>query len=322
MKQGFCSAKPSCLDRTYIVRILLTGASGQLGTDLLPLLKLQGEVVAVNRSECDLSSVDAIRKLVAEVRPSVIVNPAAYTAVNEAETQPDLAYAINCTAAGTLAEEARKLSAMFVHYSTDYVFDGDKTSAYTEDDEPSPLNVYGASKLAGERAVVAAGGRFLVLRTSWVYGANGKNFLLTIRRLAREKEELKIVDDQVGGPTSSIQIARATARLVREYSSITEPAFPSGVYHTTAEGSVSWYGFARAIVAELGESETFKVQRILAILSSEFPTPACRPLHSVLCNRKFEKTFGFKLESWQTGLTEVIREIRLRDSQGCSNPRT
>jgi dTDP-4-dehydrorhamnose reductase len=296
------------------VRILLTGASGQLGTDLLPLLKQQGEVVAVNRAECDLSSVDAIRKLVAAVRPSVIVNPAAYTAVNEAEAQPDLAYAINRTAAGALAEEARKSGAMFVHYSTDYVFDGSKPEAYTEDEEPSPLNIYGASKLAGERAVAVVGGRFLVLRTSWVYGANGNNFLLTIRRLAREKEELKIVDDQVGAPTSSIQLAQATARLVREYSAISEPAFPSGLYHATAGGSVSWCGFARAIVDALSETETCKVRRILAIPSSEFPTPARRPLHSVLCNRKFEKTFGFKMGSWQTGLAEVIREIQLRKS--------
>ena len=170
-------------------------------------------MVVASRAECDLCSSDAIRKLVAEVRPSVIVNPAAYTAVNEAEAHRELAYAINCTAAGTLAEAARTSGAMFVHYSTDYVFDGGKQGAYTEDDEPAPLNVYGASKLAGELAVAAAGGRYLVLRTSWVYGATGTNFLLTIRRLAREREELKIVDDQVGGPTSAMAIAQATATL-------------------------------------------------------------------------------------------------------------
>jgi dTDP-4-dehydrorhamnose reductase len=286
-----------------------------LGTDLLPLLKQQGEVVAVDRAECDLSSVDAIKKLVAEVRPSVIVNPAAYTAVNEAEAQPDLAYAINSTAAGTLAEAARKLGAMFVHYSTDYVFDGSKPGAYTEDQVPAPLNVYGASKLAGESAVALAGGRFLVLRTSWVYGANGNNFLLTIRRLAREKEELKIVDDQVGGPTSSMQLAQATARLIRQCSSIEESKFPSGLYHATAGGSVSWCGFARAILAALSETEKFKLQRILALSSSEYPTPARRPLNSVLCNDKFERTFGFRLESWQSGLAEVVHEIHLRESQ-------
>jgi dTDP-4-dehydrorhamnose reductase len=296
------------------MRILLTGALGQLGTDLLPMLKQQGEVIGVDRAECDLCSGEAIRKLVAEVQPSVIVNPAAYTAVNEAEAQPDPAYAINRDAAGTLAEEARKLGAMFVHYSTDYVFDGSKAAAYTEDDEPAPLNVYGASKLAGERAVAAAGGRCLVLRTSWVYGANGNNFLLTIRRLAREREELKIVDDQVGGPTSSLQLAEATARLVRKYSQVGVDEFPSGLYHATAEGAVSWCGFARAIVKALGETESFRLQHILAISSSEFPTPAQRPLNSVLCNGKFESTFGFKLGSWQSGLAEVVREIKLGES--------
>lgn len=315
------------------MRILLTGASGQLGTALLPMLKQQGEVVAVGRAECDLRSTDEVRKLVAEVRPSVIVNPAAYTAVNEAEAHSADAYAINGAAAGVLAEEARKLGAMFVHFSTDYVFDGKKTGPYAESDEPGPLNVYGASKLAGERAVAATGGRYLILRTSWVYGPNGKNFLLTIRRLAHEKNELKIVDDQVGAPTSSIQLAQATARLVRQYSGKTEADFPFGIYHTTAAGSVSWCGFARAIVAALRENENFKVQRILGIGTSEYLTPAKRPLNSVLCNEKFEKTFGFKLDSWQAGLAEVILEIHRREDSNsachltksatrCSNGRT
>ncbi len=301
------------------MRILLTGANGQVGKALLPLLQEQGEVSVASRAECDLHSVDAIRKLVADVRPSVIVNPAAYTAVNEAETQSELAYAINCTAAGTLAEEARKSGAMFVHYSTDYVFDGSKRGGYTEDDEPAPLNVYGASKLAGERAVAAAGGRYLVLRTSWVYGATGNNFLLTIQRLAREREELKIVDDQVGGPTSAMTIAQATATLVRRYATVAEDAFPAGLYHMTARGSVSWCGFARAIVAALGERDTFRLQRILAISSSEYPTPARRPLNSVLCNSKFARTFGFRMETWQSGLAEVISEIHSREGQGGSN---
>lgn len=301
------------------MRILLTGINGQLGKDLLPRLREQGEVVAVSRADCDLSSADVIRKLVAEVRPAVIVNPAAYTAVNDAEVHSDLAYAVNCAAAGTLAEEARRSGAVFVHYSTDYVFDGSQPGAYTESDEPAPLNVYGASKLAGERAVAAVGGRFLVLRTSWVYGANENNFLLTIRRLAREREELKIVDDQMGGPTSSMQIARATAELVRQYATVAEEVFPAGVYHMTAGGSVSWCGFARAIVMALSEGEKFRLERILAIPSSEFPTPARRPLNSVLCNDKFERTFGFRLESWELGLGEVVREIRLREAQNRSH---
>lgn len=297
------------------MRILLTGAAGQLGKDLLPSLREQGEVIALSRAECDLSSADAIRKLVAEVRPAVIVNPAAYTAVNEAEAQSDLAYAINGAAPGIMAEEAQKSGAMLIHYSTDYVFDGSKPGPYTENDEPAPLNVYGASKLAGERAVAAAGGRSLVLRTSWVYGANGNNFLLTIRRLAREREELKIVDDQVGGPTSTKQIAQATARLVQQYATVAEDAFPAGVYHMTAGGSVSWCGFARAIVAAFWHSETLKLQRILAISSAEYPTPARRPLNSILSNDKFERTFGFRLGSWQSGLAGIVRNIHWHGSE-------
>jgi dTDP-4-dehydrorhamnose reductase len=297
-------------------RILLTGARGQLGTDLLPRLEEQGEVAAVGRAECELGSVDAIRKLVAETRPEVIVNAAAYTAVNEAESQSEQAYAINSTAAGTLAEEARRSGAMLVHYSTDYVFDGRKAGPYMETDAPAPLNVYGASKLAGERAVSAAGGRCLVLRTSWVYGAHGNNFLLTIRRLAHEKEELKVVDDQVGGPTSSLQLAEATARLIVQCAPLPELEFPSGLYHASAGGSVSWCGFARAIVSALGEGETFKLREIRGIRSDEYRTVARRPMNSVLCNDKFERTFGFRLGSWQQGLAEVVHEIRLRESGG------
>lgn len=297
------------------MRILLTGVTGQLGRDLLPLLKKLGEVVTASRADCDFSSTDAITNLIAEARPSVIVNPAAYTAVNEAETHRDLAYAINCTAAATLAREARKSGAMFVHYSTDYVFDGSKQAAYEESDPTSPLNVYGASKLAGEHAVAATGGRFLILRTSWVYGANGNNFLLTIRRLAHEREELKIVDDQVGAPTSSSQIAQATAELVRRYAGVAEDRFPAGMYHVTAGGKVSWCGFARAILAELGKGESFQLRSILGISSDEYPTAARRPLNSVLCNDLFERTFGFRLGSWQSGLEEVVREIRFREVQ-------
>jgi dTDP-4-dehydrorhamnose reductase len=298
------------------VRILLTGVHGQLGTDLRPLLQPLGEVLAAGRAECDLASAEAIRKLVTAARPDVIVNPAAYTAVNDAEAHPELAYAINATAPGVLAEEARKAGAMLVHYSTDYVFDGAKPEAYTEDDVPAPLNVYGASKLAGERAVAAAGGRFLVLRTSWVYGANGNNFLKTILRLAAEREELKIVDDQVGAPTSSLQLAQATARLVGQLSAKTGPEFPSGLYHATAGGSVSWCGFAQAIVATLKAEagEPLRVRRILPIRSEEYPTPARRPLNSVLSSQMFERTFGFRLESWQQGLADVVREIRLREA--------
>jgi len=310
------------------MRILLTGARGQLGSELLPLLAKIGEVVAVGRAECDFTSTQAVRELVGSVHPAVIVNPAAYTAVNEAEANRELAFAINAAAPGALAEEAHKCGAMLVHYSTDYVFDGAKEGSYDEFDQPAPLNVYGASKLAGERAVAAAGGRYLVLRTSWLYGPGGNNFLLTIRRLAREREELRIVDDQVGGPTSSLQLAHATARIVREWATASESEFPAGLYHATAGGSVSWFGFAQAIVdalipnspansrkaeREAERGDPFRLQRIVPITSAEHPTPARRPLNSVLCNFKFERTFGFCLANWELGLAEVVRELRRRE---------
>ncbi len=325
------------------MRILLTGARGQLGSELLPLLAKIGEVVAVGRAECDFTSTQAVRELVGSVHPAVIVNPAAYTAVNEAEANRELAFAINAAAPGALAEEAHKCGAMLVHYSTDYVFDGAKEGSYDEFDQPAPLNVYGASKLAGEHAVATAfrpstpsagalgtpGGRFLILRSSWIYGPGGNNFLLTIRRLAREREELRIVDDQVGSPTSSLQLAHATARVVREWATVPESEFRSGTYHCTAGGSVSWCGFAQAIVEALGHNtrtegnsnddaecgEALRVKRIVPITTAEYPTPVQRPLNSVLCNFKFERTFGFSIGSWEHGLADVIRELRRREAR-------
>jgi len=302
-----------------MVRILLTGAKGQLGVQLLPRLGEHGEVIAVAHAECDLSDADAVRRLVRQVAPDVIVNAAAYTAVNDAESNRGLAMAINGVAPGVLAEEAKRSGALVVHYSTDYVFDGSKEGPYTEEDVTGPLNVYGASKLAGELAVAASGGRYLVLRTSWVYGAVGNNFLLTILRLAREREELKIVDDQVGAPTSTVQLARATSELVRRYGvaseahGVNQGATPSGVYHLTAAGSVSWCGFARAIIAAnaaSGAKDAVKVRRTVGISSKAYITPALRPLNSVLSNEKFARTFGFQLEDWQTALAEVMGELR------------
>ncbi len=304
------------------MRILLTGVNGQLGGKLLPVLREQGEVTAVGRADCDLTDVGALRQLVRRVAPEVIVNAAAYTRVNDAETNRELAMAVNGVAPGVLAEEAKQTGALMVHYSTDYVFDGSKHGPYTEDDATEPLNVYGASKLAGEQAVQAAGGRHLILRTSWVYGATGNNFLLTILRLAAEREELQIVDDQVGSPTSTAQLARATVRLVERYGAapkahgVNENATPSGVYHLTAAGSVSWCGFARAIVAaSVAENPAanvkneLNVRRIVGIPSCEYPAPARRPLNSVLCNQKFARTFGFQLEDWPTALAEVMGDL-------------
>jgi dTDP-4-dehydrorhamnose reductase len=293
------------------MRILLTGALGQVGAELAPLLRQLGDVVAVDRAECDLASPKDVRALVADTRPAVVINPAAFTAVNEAETQVELACAINGTAPGILAEEARRLGAMFVHYSTDYVFNGEKQGPYVETDEPAPLNMYGSSKLEGERAVAAVGGRYLVLRTSWVYGPYGANFLLTIRRLAQEKEEVKIVADQIGAPTSSGQIARATARLVQRFAAAKEKEFPAGLYHMTAAGSTSWFGFAQAIVNAMPAR---KLQRLLPVPTSEYPTPARRPMNSLLDNTKFEQTFGFRLNDWQSATAAVLRELEARQS--------
>jgi dTDP-4-dehydrorhamnose reductase len=281
---------------------------------LLPFLKQQGEVTAPTRADCDLSSSDAIQRLMADVSPEVIVNAAAYTLVNDAEIHSDAAYALNSEAPATLAREARRSNAMFVHYSTDYVFGGDAPGEYTESDEPAPLNVYGASKLAGERTVAEAGGRYLIMRSSWLYSANGNNFLLTIRRLAHEREQLEIVDDQVGSPTSATQLARATDRLVRNYAPCTNLDFPSGLYHATAGGSISWCGFARAIVKALRASESFKLKHILPIASGAYPASARRPRNSVLNNNKFESRFGFRLTDWQSGLTEVVKELTARET--------
>jgi dTDP-4-dehydrorhamnose reductase len=298
------------------MRILLTGAGGQLGRELRPKLAMLGELFPADRSLCDLSSPQSIRTAVAQARPTVIVNAAAYTAVDQAEGQRELAYAVNRDGARLLAEEARELGAMFVHYSTDYIFDGRKQAPYREEDATAPLNVYGASKLASEREIAAVGGRYLILRTSWVYGPAGKNFLLTMRRLAREREELRVVDDQVGAPTSTLQLADATGSLVRRFAESGAGEFPSGIYHATAAESVSWCGFARAIVRAVSEREKLEVKRIVAISTEEYPTPARRPLNSVLSNEKFERTFGFRLGDWQTGMAEVIRELYQREATG------
>lgn len=289
------------------MRILLTGKTGQVGRELIPLLQQMGPLLAVGRDECDLVSEDTMARIVRDFRPDVIVNSAAYTAVNDAESNVEMAYAVNAKAPGILASLARESSALFIHYSTDYVFDGTKSGPWIESDPPAPLNVYGASKLEGENAVSAVGGRYLVLRTSWVYGTHGTNFLLTIRKLVSEREELKVVSDQFGAPTSSRQIARATAQLVAQLSSNAEVS--AGVYHMTAAGVTSWFGFAEAIVAALCRSQELRLRRLVPITSAEFPTPAKRPSNSQLNNQKFKDTFGFRLGGWYEGLNEIMASL-------------
>jgi dTDP-4-dehydrorhamnose reductase len=286
-------------------RILLTGANGQVGWELRRTLSCLGEVVALDSGTLNLADADAVRQTVREIAPHIIVNPAAYTAVDKAESEVVLARAVNAIAPGILAEEARTLDALLVHYSTDYVFNGSGATPWGEDDACAPLNVYGASKLAGERAIQAVGCPYLIFRTSWVYGARGSNFLLTMRRLMRERPELKIVADQVGAPTWCRDLAEATAQVLSQIVSPAsgfDRAAPSGVYHMTNAGETSWHGFAEAIQALDEFDETCVPAHLVPIPGSDYPTPATRPLNSRLSNDKLEQTFGLRLQDWRTAL--------------------
>lgn len=288
---------------TLLPRIMLTGKNGQVGWELQRALAPLGEVVSLDRQQLDLANPVQIRERVREISPDLIVNAAAYTAVDRAEEEPDPAMAVNGVAPGILAEEAKRIGAAIIHYSTDYVFDGKKTSPYTENDTPSPLNVYGRSKLAGEQAVQAAGVPHLILRTSWVYGTRGKNFLLTILRLARERTELKIVDDQIGAPSWSRTIAEATAQIL---ASGAWPASAGGTYHLTASGSSTWYGFAKAILALDPKPSEQVCKRLIPIPTAAYPTPARRPAYSVLSNAKLKADFDVVLPGWKQGLKSAL----------------
>jgi dTDP-4-dehydrorhamnose reductase len=289
------------------MKILLTGKNGQVGWELQRTLAPLGEIIAVDRQALDLTSPDAIRALIREVKPALIVNPAAYTAVDKAESEPEIAMAVNGIAPGIMAEEAKKLGAAMVHYSTDYVFDGSKATPYSEDDAPCPINVYGRTKLAGEQAIQAAGIPHLILRTSWVYGSRGKNFLLTVMRLAAERDELKIVDDQIGAPTSCRMIAEVTGQILAQcYSPLTPHPAPlapfSGLYHLTAAGQTSWHGFTAAILENHARLTGAPSPRLSPIPTSAYPLPAPRPHYSVMSNDRLQLTFGVAIPSWQNGL--------------------
>ena len=278
--------------------ILLTGARGQLGFELARALPERGDVVALDRAALDLVDVDAVVATVRQVAPQVIVNAAAYTAVDRAESEPALADAINARAPALLAAEAMRLDALLVHYSTDYVFDGASGTAYDEDAAPNPLNVYGRSKLSGERAIVASGAAHLILRTSWVYGRRGQNFLLTMKRLGAEREELRIVADQFGVPNWSRALAEATSRLLGAGAAAL--AGNSGIYHLSARGRASWYDFACAIFSGAARP------RIVPITTADYPTPARRPASAVLSTARFERTFGFALPEWHDMLAACL----------------
>ena len=289
------------------MKILLTGKSGQVGWELQRTLAPLGEVIAVNRQALDLANPDAIRALIRQVKPALIVNPAAHTAVDKAESEPELAMAVNGIAPGIMAEEAKRLGAAMIHYSTDYVFDGGKTTPYTEKDMPNPGNVYGKTKLAGEQAIQAVGIPHLILRTSWVYGTRGRNFLLTILRLAQERDELKIVDDQVGAPTSSRMIAEATAQILAQTRG--NLGGSSGIYHLTAAGQTSWYGFAAAILESQARATGVAGARLTPIPTSDYPLPAPRPMYSVMANDKLQRAFGVAIPAWQNGLNLCMEEM-------------
>jgi len=290
------------------VRLLLTGANGQVGSELRRALAPLGEVVAFDRAGLDLAQPDALIARVREVAPGAIVNAGAYTAVDKAESEPDAASAINATAPRVLAEEAKKLGAILVHYSTDYVFDGEKASPYTEADAPNPLSAYGRSKLEGERAVIASGCRHLTLRTSWVYGTRGRNFLLTMLKFAREGRALRVVDDQIGAPTWCREIADGTAALLVK--SDLAATGVDGLYHLCAGESTSWHGFAQAIF-DSPELPRLGIARpvLEPIPTREYPTPARRPKNSRLDCGRLERTAGMRLAPWDQALARAMAEL-------------
>ena len=286
-------------------KILLIGKEGQVGGELSSLLRPLGELILCGEEDLDLTQEDRIREKLRDIQPHVIVNAAAYTAVDQAEEQPDLAMAINGTAPSILAEEAKKLGAALVHFSTDYVFDGEKPGPYTEEDAPNPLGVYGRTKLAGDEAIQSTGLPYFIFRTAWVYGLKGKNFLLTMQRLAKERDELKIVDDQIGSPTWSRTIAQATANVLTQVLPQNSPGDlsrfekASGLYNVVCGGQTSWFGFAQAILEEVSLSQNTK---LTPIPTSEYPTPAKRPPNSVLSTEKLRSAFGIAPPAWDVTL--------------------
>lgn len=295
------------------MRCLLTGGSGQIGCELRRSLAPLGEVIAPGRDECDLTRPAAMAAVVRRASPDVIVNAAAYTAVDRAEREPDLAHAVNGEAPGVLARAARGVGALLVHYSTDYVFDGEKREPYAEDDVPHPINAYGRSKLAGETAIREASGDHLILRTSWVYAARGQNFVRTILRLSRERDELSIVNDQVGAPTWARDIATATTAVIER--SLRERGagrFSSEILHITAAGAASWCDFAAEILVAAhggGLLATSDAPRLRPIASKDYPTAAARPKNSQLSNARLAQRFGVALPDWRASLRACIEEM-------------
>jgi dTDP-4-dehydrorhamnose reductase len=299
--------------------ILLIGVNGQIGRELSAALPRVGQVTALDRRRLDLTQPAEIRRAIREFRPALIVNAAGYTAVDRAETEAALARAVNADAPAVMAEEAKKTGARLIHYSTDYVFDGTKTTPYEEDDPAEPLNVYGRTKLEGESAIQASGAAHLIFRTSWVYATRGRNFLLAVLRRATEREELHVVRDQTGAPTYGGEIARATAQILTQLSAKQPLEGVSGVYHMTAAGETSWYEYAKSILAEAAGAPAapswlqaatgglpLMARRVVPITAAEYIAPAQRPAHSVLSNARLTRTFSVQLPEWREQLHSVF----------------
>lgn len=303
--------------------ILLTGVTGQVGSHALPLLSELGQVIAPGRAELDLTSERSIREFVRATRPRWIIHPAAYTAVDQAETDRDTAFRVNADAPRILGEEAAAIGAPVLHYSTDYVFAGTGERPWTEEDAPDPQNVYGESKLAGEQGLLASGASALVFRTSWVYGPTGKNFLLTMLRLTAEREELRIVDDQIGSPTSAASLAALAAHMVHrtEEAAAAASCTPevilqpkTGIYHAADTGFTSWFGFAEEIVRLASQAQPdVRRARLVPIPSSMFPTPAKRPLNSRMSTAKLRKELDFEMKPWKSALSEAVKVVLGRE---------
>ena len=294
------------------MRILLTGKNGQLGFELSRSLAPLGDIRAVDIAECNLADEQSIRRLVQDLRPTIIVNPAAFTAVDKAENDSGAARAINADAPGILGEEAAKIGAWVVHYSTDYVFDGRQRDAYRENDQANPLNIYGRTKYDGELALACANPRHLILRTSWVVGAHGNNFAKTVLRLAAERDTLSIVADQSGSPTSASLLADVTAHIVRQYQREGSQGFPYGTYHLAAAGETNWFEYARFVLTraiDAGRSLKIQPADIRPITTDEYPTAARRPANSRLDTSLLRETFGLQLPHWQLGVDHILQQV-------------
>ena len=293
-------------------RTLLLGAGGQLGMELKRRLSRQDRtaLTALTRAELDFTDAEAIRAAIRKAEPEIVINAAAYTAVDKAESEPDLAQLVNAVAPAVIADELAKTNGWLIHYSTDYVFDGSGNKPWLESDATGPLGVYGQTKLDGELAIAATGCRHVILRTSWVYAAEGRNFLHTMLRLGKEREQLKIVDDQIGAPTTAEALTEATQVVLRRLISSKTSASPAGVYHLTCGGSTSWCGFAKAIFEAFSSRQ--RVPEVLPIPSEAYPTPAKRPRNSRLCCDKFFGQFGYCMPEWQDALRDVASTLLAR----------